>query len=116
MAAVEGLKAINAVVTQTITTSAALLAFTVTFAEKFKAEGAMFSLPWPLLGSWFAFAATIVFAFFTLLAVAGNIVNVETKPGAIINMNAITKIGGWMVGAFGLGIVLLIAAGAMTAI
>jgi hypothetical protein len=82
---IEGLKAANTLTAQAITVAAGLLAFTVTFAEKFVPTGKPFVLPATLKISWVCFTITIVFGFWTLMAVAGTLLQVdrgqpETNP------------------------------------
>jgi hypothetical protein len=84
-AGIEGLKAANTLTAQVITVAAGLLAFTVTFAEKFTPEGTQVTLPTALKISWLCFAAAIVFGFWTLMAVAGTLLQIdrgeaETNP------------------------------------
>jgi hypothetical protein len=71
-AGIEGLKTSNTLVAQVITVSAALLAFTVTFAEKFSPKDGPISPPLPLKISWLAFAVTILLAFWALMAITGT--------------------------------------------
>lgn len=72
-AGIEGLKAANTLTAQVITISAALLAFTVTFAEKFAAKGSPIAPPIPLKISWVCFILTIFLGFWTLMAVTGTL-------------------------------------------
>jgi hypothetical protein len=74
---VEGLKAANTLIAQVITVAAGLLAFTVTFAEKFTPPGKPFVLPTSLKVSWVCLAITIVFGFWTLMAVAGTLLEID---------------------------------------
>jgi hypothetical protein len=74
---IEGLKAANTLTAQVITVAAGLLAFTVTFAEKFTPAGKPIALPTALKASWLCFAATIVFGFLTLMAVAGTLLQID---------------------------------------
>src|SRR5260370_36654041 len=76
-AGIEGLKAANTLTAQVITVAAGLLAFTVTFAEKFTPEGTQVTLPTALKISWLCFAAAIVFGFCTLMAVAGTLLQID---------------------------------------
>jgi len=76
-AGIEGLKAANALTSQVITVAAGLLAFTVTFAEKFTPAGKPITLPTALKISWICFAVTIVFGFWTLMAVAGTLLQID---------------------------------------
>jgi hypothetical protein len=82
---IEGFKATNALTSQVITVAAGLLAFTVTFAEKFTPTGKPVVLPFALKISWLCFALTIVFGFWTLMAVVGTLDQIdrgqpETNP------------------------------------
>ncbi|HEX2256396.1 MAG TPA: hypothetical protein VHG92_06795 [Afifellaceae bacterium] len=77
MAGIEGLKASNTLVAQIITVSAGLLAFTVTFVEKFTPEGAQITAPIPLKMCWVALALTILFGFWTLMATTGTLTEID---------------------------------------
>jgi hypothetical protein len=84
-AGIEGLKAANTLTAQVITVASGLLAFTVTFAEKFTPAGRAIALPITLKLSWGCFVLTIFFGFWTLLAVAGTLLELdrgrtETNP------------------------------------
>jgi hypothetical protein len=108
----EGLKAASTLTGQLITVSSGLLAFTVTFVEKFTPKDAPIAAPTALKASWVCFALSIVFGFWTLMALTGTLTQLdrgvaETNPErwnsripAII-----------MFGLFLLGVVFLIAAG-----
>jgi hypothetical protein len=78
MAGVEGLKAANALVAQIVTVSAGLLAFTVTFAEKFTPKDQMISPPASLKVAWICFAVTILFGFWTLMATTGTLNEIDS--------------------------------------
>jgi hypothetical protein len=105
---IEGLKAANSLTAQVITVAVGLLAFTVTFAEKFTPAGKQFALPIALKISWLCFAATIVFGFLTLMAVAGTLLQIdlgqpETNPKRTnINIQAIIMFALFLIGAISL--------------
>jgi hypothetical protein len=81
MAGIEGLKAINTLVGQMITVASGLLAFTVTFVEKFTPKDTSIQAPWTLKTSWVSLVLTIVFGFWTLMAAAGTLNEIdEGKP------------------------------------
>src|SRR6266481_7617563 len=65
---IEGLKASNTLTSQLITISSGLLAFTVTFAEKFTRKGEAITPPTALKIAWVCFAVTILLGFWTLMA------------------------------------------------
>jgi putative Mn2+ efflux pump MntP len=65
---IEGLKAANTLTGQVITIAAGLVAFTVTFAEKFTPKDKPVSLPATLKFSWVCFALTILVGCWTLMA------------------------------------------------
>lgn len=69
---IEGLKASNALTSQLITVAAGLLAFTVTFAEKFTPKDNPIEPPTALKISWVCFVVSIVFGFWTLMALNGT--------------------------------------------
>jgi hypothetical protein len=74
---VESLKAANGLASQVISVAAGLLAFTVTFAEKFTPPGKPLALPTSLKISWVCFVVTIVIGFWTLLAVMGSLEDID---------------------------------------
>jgi hypothetical protein len=83
---IEGLKASNALTSQLITVAAGLLAFTVTFAEKFTPKDQPIAPPVTLKISWVCFALAILFGFWTLMALNGTLNQLdhgtaETNPG-----------------------------------
>jgi hypothetical protein len=77
MAGIEGLKAANALVSQMITVSAGLLAFTVTFVEKFTPKDTAISVPWSLKVCWVLLAVNILFGFWTLMATTGTLNQID---------------------------------------
>jgi hypothetical protein len=81
---IEGLKAANTLTSQVITVAAGLVAFTVTFAEKFTPKDQPISLPIMLKLSWACFALTILVGFWTLMAVAGTLLQID-RGGAETN-------------------------------
>lgn len=109
---IEGLKASNALTGQLITVSSGLLAFTVTFAEKFTPKGEAIALPTALKVSWVCFALAILFGFWTLMALNGTLNELDRGI-------AETNRGRWnsrlpallMFGVFLLGTIFLIATG-----
>ncbi|WP_342712869.1 hypothetical protein AAFG13_18100 [Bradyrhizobium sp. B124] len=109
---IEGLKASNALTGQLITVAAGLLAFTITFAEKFTPKDQPIVVPGTLKASWVCFAVSIVFGFWTLMALNGTLNQLdrgeaETNPARWnIRVPAIA-----MFSVFLLGTVLLIWAG-----
>ncbi len=110
--ATEGLKAASTLTGQLITVSAGLLAFTVTFAEKFTPKDHPISVPTALKLSWVCFAVDILIGFWTLMAITGTLDvldhgQAETNPERWnIRIPALI-----MFAVFLLGIVFLIAAG-----
>lgn len=72
-AGIEGIKAANTLVAQVITVAAALVAFTVTFAEKFTPKDQLIQPPASLKISWILFVLTILFGFWTLMASTGTL-------------------------------------------
>jgi hypothetical protein len=109
---IEGLKAANTLTGQLITISSGLLAFTVTFAEKFTPKGEAISPPVALKISWVCFAVTILVGFWTLMALTGTLNELdrghpETNP-ARWNSRIPAMI---MFALFLLGVIFLIAAG-----
>jgi|SRR5215467_4177243 len=113
MAGIEGLKAAGTLTSQLITVSSGLLAFTVTFAEKFKPSASpMAAAPLSLKISWVCFAVSIVVGFWTLMALTGTLTEIdravpESNPGRWnIRIPAIA-----MCVIFLCGVVFLIAAG-----
>jgi hypothetical protein len=111
-AGIEGLKAANTLTSQVITVAAGLVAFTVTFAEKFTPAGKPITLPPALKLSWLCFTVTIVFGFWTLMAITGTLGEIdrgqrETNPK---RTNIIIPAFIMLV-IFLLGVILLIAAG-----
>ena len=73
----EGLKAASTLTGQLITVSSGLLAFTVTFVEKFTPKNTEIMAPLPLKISWVCFAVSIVLGFWTLMAVTGTLENID---------------------------------------
>lgn len=112
MASIEGLKAVNALAAQIITVSSGLLAFTVTFAEKFAPKDGPILAPGKIRISWVLFAVTILLGFWTLMAAAGTLDEIdrggpESNPRRWnIRIPAVL-----MLGAFLLAVVFLIMAG-----
>lgn len=111
MAGTEGLKAASTLTGQLITVSAGLLAFTVTFADKFAQKEGRIAPPLALKVSWVCFVASILFGFWTLMALAGTFDeidrNANSNPGrGNIRIPAII-----MIVIFFLGVVFLIGAG-----
>ena len=80
----EGLKASNTLTGQVITISSGLLAFTVTFAEKFTPKNETISPPTSLKVSWVCFALTVIAGFWTLMAITGTL-NELDRGGAESN-------------------------------
>jgi hypothetical protein len=76
-AGIEGLKAATAVTAQLITVGSGLLAFTVTFAEKFTPKGAEITPPMALKISWGCFAISILLGFWTLMALTGTLTEID---------------------------------------
>jgi len=111
-AGIEGLKAANSLTSQVITVSSGLLAFTVTFAEKFSPKDHGISSPTALKISWVCFAVSILLGFWTLMAISGTLNQLDRGDQE-------TNAGRWniripallMFGLFLLGIIFLIAAG-----
>src|ERR1700674_923114 len=84
-AGIESLKAAGTLTAQLITVSSGLLAFTVTFAEKFTPKNADIAPPLPLKISWVCFAVSILLGFWTLMALTGTLTQIdrsipETNP------------------------------------
>lgn len=77
MTGIEGLKSANALTSQIITISSGLLAFTVTFVEKFVPKGQNISTPNDIKISWFLFIITIFFGFWTLATITGTLDNID---------------------------------------
>src|SRR5882672_2589611 len=109
---IEGLKAANTLTSQVITVAAGLVAFTVTFAEKFTPQGKPISLPNMLKVSWACFALTILVGFWTLMAVAGTLLQLD-RGGAETNptRSNIRIPAGIMFALFFLGLFSLMQAG-----
>ncbi len=74
---IEGLKAANTLTSQVITVAAGLIAFTVTFAEKFTPAGKAISLPFAMKVSWICFGLTVIVGFWTLMAIAGTLLEID---------------------------------------
>jgi hypothetical protein len=112
VAGVEGIKAITTLVGQMITLSSGLLAFTVTFVEKFTPKDTPIQAPWTLRTSWVWLVLTILFGFWTLMAAAGTLNEIDrgmpdSNPGRWnIRIPAMLMIGAFL---FALGF--MIAAG-----
>jgi hypothetical protein len=77
MAGTESLKSAGTLTGQLITVSSGLLAFTVTFAEKFTPKGAEIEAPLPLKISWVCFALSILIGFWTLMALTGTLTEID---------------------------------------
>jgi hypothetical protein len=110
--AIEGLKTATTLTGQVITISSGLLAFTVTFAEKFTPKDHALVPPTALKLSWLCFVLAIFTGFFTLMAITGTLNeldqgNTETNPKRT-NIRVPATI---MFALFFFGIALLIVAG-----
>jgi hypothetical protein len=109
---IESLKAASTLTGQLITVSSGLLAFTVTFGEKFTLKGADINVPLPLKISWVCFAVSILLGFWTLMAVTGTLTEIDR---AVAERNPerwnIRVPAMAMFGVFFLGVIFLIAAG-----
>ena len=109
---IEGLKAANTLTAQVITVAAGLVAFTVTFAEKFTPQGKPITLPAALKISWACFALTILVGFWTLMAVAGTLLQIDRgQPETNPERNNIRIPAGIMFVLFFLGVLSLMQAG-----
>jgi hypothetical protein len=111
-AGIDGLKAASTVTGQLITVSSGLLAFTVTFAEKFTPKGADITPPMALKISWGCFAVAILIGFWTLMALTGTLTEIdrsipETNPARWNSRIPAMA----MFAVFFLGVIFLIAAG-----
>jgi hypothetical protein len=73
MPGIEGLKSSNALVAQIITVSAGLLAFTVTFVDKFTPKEEPPVVPYQLKLSWLFLVLTIIVGFWTTGAITGTL-------------------------------------------
>jgi hypothetical protein len=102
----ESLKAASGLTSQVITVAAGLLAFTVTFVEKFTPKGQALSPPMSLKLSWVCFAISIVLGFVTSMAIVGSI---STGGGPYDKNICYPALG--MFGLFLLGVISLIYAG-----
>jgi ABC-type Na+ efflux pump permease subunit len=112
MQGMESLKAASTLTGQLITVSSGLLAFTVTFVEKFTPKNTEIMAPLPLKISWVCFAVSIVLGFWTLMAVTGTLENIDRgTPESNPKRRNIRIPAMLMVVAFFLGVVFLIAAG-----
>jgi hypothetical protein len=109
---IEGLKASSSLTGQLITVAAGLLAFTVTFAEKFTPKDQPIAPPMSLKIAWVCFAISILLGFWTLMALNGTLNQLdrgeaETNPTRWnIRLPALA-----MFATFLLGVIFLIAAG-----
>jgi hypothetical protein len=84
----------------------------VTFAEKFTPAGEQIALPTALKISWVCFAATIVFGFWTLMAVAGTLLQIDRgEPETNPNRRNIQIPALIMFGLFLAGVISLMTAG-----
>lgn len=112
MAGIEGLKSAGTLTGQLITISSGLLAFTVTFAEKFTPKDHPIVLPTTLKWSWAMFAVSILFGFVTLMALTGTLdeIDADEAPSNPERWN-IRIPAMLMVFAFFSGIILLIVSG-----
>ena len=74
-----GLKFSGEVTKQIVTLSTGIIALTVTFAKEFKVigEGSALTVPGSLKLSWVSFAVSILFAIWTLLAIAGTLNEID---------------------------------------
>jgi hypothetical protein len=108
----EGLKAAASLTGQLITVSAGLLAFTVTFAEKFTPKDGTISPPMALKVSWVLFAVTILAGFWTLMALTGTLNDID-RGGAEKNpkRSNISIPAFIMLALFIIGVISLIVAG-----
>jgi quinol-cytochrome oxidoreductase complex cytochrome b subunit len=104
---VESLKAANSLTSQLITVAAGLLAFTVTFVEKFTPRDEALSPPTSLKISWVAFAITIVLGFYTSMAIVGTL---SSETGGPYDKNIVIP-ACLMFLSFLVGVGFLIAAG-----
>jgi hypothetical protein len=108
----DGLKTAASVTAQVITVSSGLLAFTVTFAEKFTPKDQVIAPPLTLGLSWIAFALSVLVGFWTLMAITGTLN--ESDAGRAESNPARTNIripALLMFALFLAGVVLLIVAG-----
>jgi hypothetical protein len=109
---IESLKAANALTSQVITVAAGLLAFTVTFAEKFTPAGKPITLPCPLKLSWFCLVLAILCGFWTLGAIAGTLGQIDRGERESNPKRWNSRIPAFfMFGLFSLGVIFLLKAG-----
>src|SRR5262245_372578 len=95
---------------QIITLSTSIIAFTVTFAKEFKAEGAQLTVPWSLTISWLLYCASVIFGVWTLLAITGTYHKLD-RGEVPTNYDNIDFPAGMMIVAFVGGIVATIWSG-----
>ncbi|HYW62605.1 MAG TPA: hypothetical protein VE865_05340 [Bradyrhizobium sp.] len=111
-AGTESLKSAGTLSGQLITVSAGLLAFTVTFAEKFTPKNADIVVPLPLKISWVCFALTILLGFWTQAALTGSLTEIDRGVPESNPERWNSRIPAFgMFGTFFLGVAFLIAAG-----
>ncbi|SRR5258708_11782229 len=107
----EGLKAAGTLTGQMITISSGLLAFTVTFAEKFTPKGRDLAPPLSLKISWVCFVVTILFGFWTLMALTGTLNQIDRNVAETDPERWNSRIPALLMFAvFLLGVIFLIAA------
>ena len=110
--AIEGLKTATTLTGQVITISSGLLAFTVTFAEKFTPKTQVLAPPTALKLSWLCLVLSILAGFLTLMAITGTLNELDQgKPETNPKRTNIRIPATIMFALFFGGIVLLIAAG-----
>lgn len=80
----DGLKSIQETTKLLVTLLTALIGFTVTFAGKFAPGTVDFSIGPLVIGSWVASGVSVLMAVWTLLAVAGTMLQID-KGGSLSN-------------------------------
>jgi membrane-anchored glycerophosphoryl diester phosphodiesterase (GDPDase) len=112
---IEGLKAVADLAKQIITLDTAIIGVTVTFADKFQKTigGKSVTIaPSQLGAAWIAYVLSVLFAVFTLMAVAGSMNEIDTTRAETNSNRLNTKLwGGLMLASFLIALAFTAAAG-----
>ncbi len=113
MANLEGLKSAGTLTGQVITVSSGLLAFTVTFVEKFTPRSAPgLTAPIELKISWLCLIVAIVFAFWTSMALTGTLIEIDAGRRQVSDSQASSRVPAFLMFLFFVGgVISLVVAG-----
>lgn len=109
--AIEGWKIAQSLMAQLITVSTTLLAFTITFAEKFKPDSVALVVPDALRYCWLALLAATLFGFLTIMAITGTLLEIDKGEKSNATDSNIKIPAALSILSFFLALVLMVIAG-----